>query len=179
MDYLSVTQYAEKTGKDVGNIRKMLLGGRLEGMKVGNQWIIPADAVYPSDARVKSGQYRNWRRKQSIWQKHPELIRALQEMSDKISEIYGNKLYRVVIYGSYARGEESGDSDVDIALVLNEEETEEMHDIMTDIVVDCELDQNKTLSVISIERNNYSVWKNVLPFYKNIDKEGIVLWKAQ
>ena len=69
-------------------------------------------------------------------------------------------------------------SDVDIAILLKNGNTDEMHDAMIDVVVDYELDLGLTLSVIPIEYDNYIKWINVLPFYKNIDKEGIVLWKA-
>ena len=51
-EYISVTQFAQKFGKDVGNVRKLIKDGR-----------IPADAEPPADKRVKSGEYRNWRKK--------------------------------------------------------------------------------------------------------------------
>ena len=51
IDYYTVTEYSKRTGKDPGNIRKMLLQGKLVGEKLGNQWIIPKDAVYPDDHR--------------------------------------------------------------------------------------------------------------------------------
>ncbi len=62
-EFYTVSQYAEVTGKDPGNIRRMLANGRLKGEKVGNQWLIPKNAQYPDDQRVKNGQYRNWRNK--------------------------------------------------------------------------------------------------------------------
>lgn len=179
MEYLTVSQFAKISGKDSGNIRRMLIDGRLEGKKIGNQWVIPETAVYPSDRRVKSGQYKNWRKKPAIWYTHPELMQALLEMSKKISDVYSTALKNIVVYGSYARGEETEESDVDIALILKDSETEEMHDKMTDIVVDYELDQNRTLSVVTIDNSNYVQWRKVLPFYKNLDKEGVVIWKAQ
>lgn len=179
MEYLTVSQFAKLSGKDSGNIRRMLINGRLEGTKLGNQWVIPDTAVYPSDKRVKSGQYRNWRKKPAIWYTHQELMHALLDMSKKISDVYGTALKNIVVYGSYARGEETEESDVDIALILRDSETEEMHDKMTDIVVDYELDQNKTLSVVTIDNSNYVQWRKVLPFYKNLDKEGVVIWKAR
>lgn len=61
-EYLSVTEFAEKVGRDASRIRRMLASGKLQGMKVGNQWVIPADAELPADGRVKSGKYRNWRK---------------------------------------------------------------------------------------------------------------------
>lgn len=41
-----------------------------------------------------------------------------------------------------------------------------------------DLKYEKVFSIIDIEKENMDKWGNVLPFYKNIRKEGIVLWKA-
>lgn len=43
------------TAKTGGNIRRLLAAGRLEGQKVGREWIIPTDARYPEDGRIKAG----------------------------------------------------------------------------------------------------------------------------
>lgn len=56
-DYLSVTEYAARVGRNVSGIRQMLAAGKLPGMKIGNQWVIPADAQLPKDGRIKSGRY--------------------------------------------------------------------------------------------------------------------------
>lgn len=61
-EYLSVTQFAALHGKDPGNIRRLILQGRLDAIKIGKQWAIPADAQPPEDGRVKSGKYKNWRK---------------------------------------------------------------------------------------------------------------------
>lgn len=177
-EYYTVTQFAEITGKDPGNIRRLLAYGKLAGEKLGKQWVIPKDAVYPEDGRVKSGNYRNWRKRSGIWQENPQLMKALLHMSNELKDIYGDYLVKIVLYGSYARGEQTAESDVDIAVILKDGNTEKMHDDMTDVVVDYELDQGVTMSVIPIEFEQYTAWNKTLPFYKNIDKEGIVLWKA-
>lgn len=62
-EYLSVSQFAEKYGKDVSNVRKLINSGRISAIKIGNQWAIPSDAKPPADKRVKSGEYCNWRKK--------------------------------------------------------------------------------------------------------------------
>ena len=51
-EYISVTQFAQKFGKDVGNVRKLIKDGRIPAIKIGNQWAIPADAEPPADKRV-------------------------------------------------------------------------------------------------------------------------------
>ena len=85
---------------------------------------------------------------------------------------------KIILYGSYARGEQTSESDVDIALILKNENPDDLHDKMVDIVVDYELDLAVTLSVVPIEMEQYLEWKTTLPFYKNIEKEGIILWTA-
>lgn len=36
----------------------------------------------------------------------------------------------------------------------------------------------KIFSIVDIREDNMKKWERVLPFYQNIRKEGIVLWKA-
>lgn len=57
MKYLSVTQFCQKYGLDTGNVRRYIAQGRIEAIKIGNQWAIPEDAKPPQDRRIKSGKY--------------------------------------------------------------------------------------------------------------------------
>ena len=178
-EYYTVSEYAAINGKDPGNIRRMLIKGKLAGKKIGNLWAISKDAVYPTDGRVRTGNYRNWRKRSYIYRRNEELMTTLRKMCLDLSAVYAPYLDKIVLYGSFARGEETEESDVDIALLLATEETESMRDRMTDIVVDYEIDCGITLSVIAVSREHYMKWKDIMPFYKNLDKEGIVLWKAE
>ncbi len=152
--------------------------GNIKGTKAGRQWLIPKDTVYPDDQRVKTGAYRNWRSKKSIVRQKPALIKRLSDMCALLGSIYGRSLDRIILYGSYARGEQTEDSDVDIALVVSNRVSDVKHEKMLDVVVDFELELELTLSVIQVDMSNYLEWRNTLPFYKNIDREGVILWKA-
>ena len=61
-EYLSVTEYAAKHGLDGGRIRTLIANGRIQAIKIGSQWAIPADTPKPPDNRVKSGKYKGWRK---------------------------------------------------------------------------------------------------------------------
>ena len=61
-EYLSVSEFSEKFGKDPGNVRRLIQQGRIPSIRIGNQWAIPADTQPPADKRVKSGKYRDWRK---------------------------------------------------------------------------------------------------------------------
>lgn len=68
-EYLSVSEYASKYGMDVGNVRRLILQGRILAIKIGNQWAIPADTPKPEDKRIKSGKYKDWRKKSKTKEK--------------------------------------------------------------------------------------------------------------
>ena len=55
MEYLSVTQTAEKWGIKQRRIRVLCAEGRITGAyKVGTYWLIPSDAEKPKDERIRS-----------------------------------------------------------------------------------------------------------------------------
>ena len=105
----------------------------------------------------------------------------LQEVFEKMipgfQTIFGNVLERIILYGSVAKGTQTAESDVDIAVIVRRY-TEDMHDKMIDLTVDLELEYNKVLSVLLIDYDNFREWEDVLPFYKNMKKDGIMLWSA-
>lgn len=105
----------------------------------------------------------------------------LQEIFEKMipgfQDIFGASLNQVILYGSVARGTQTEESDVDIAVIVRKY-TETMHDQMIDFTVELELEYNKVFSVLLIDYDNFKEWENILPFYKNVKKEGITLWSA-
>ena len=62
--YMTVKEASEKWGVGTRRVQIMCAEGSIEGItKFGKAWVIPADAERPVDGRLKSGKYRNWRKK--------------------------------------------------------------------------------------------------------------------
>ena len=62
----SCKQAAEKWDISERRIQVLCRENRIEGVKrFGRAWAIPEDAEKPVDARVTTGEYRNWRKKKS------------------------------------------------------------------------------------------------------------------
>ena len=62
--YLTIKEIAEKWDITPRRIQKMCADGRIYGAKkFGRDWAIPSEAEKPRDARVTTGEYRNWRNK--------------------------------------------------------------------------------------------------------------------
>jgi hypothetical protein len=56
--YMTIKVSSEKWGIGLRRIHTICNEGRIEGVsKLGNIWIIPADAEKPKDGRIKSGKY--------------------------------------------------------------------------------------------------------------------------
>ncbi|VAX21917.1 hypothetical protein MNBD_NITROSPINAE03-46 [hydrothermal vent metagenome] len=48
-----------------------------------------------------------------------EVVKITHELHEKLSEVYGDRMREVYLYGSYARDQADEDSDIDIAVVLS------------------------------------------------------------
>lgn len=105
-----------------------------------------------------------------------------QEMFEKLVKslrgIYGDMLVSILLYGSFARGTNTRESDIDIAILLKGRETKKMHDQMVDLAVDMDLEYDQVFSIINIDYENFLEWEDTLPFYKNVREDGVVLWAA-
>ena len=103
---------------------------------------------------------------------------VLGELVEGILSILESQVIRIVLYGSVARGTNTAASDVDIALLLNGNLSRETEDKLSDLIVDLNLKYDIVLSVIDIDYEMFKKWEKVTPFYKNVNEEGVVLWKA-
>ena len=96
---------------------------------------------------------------------------------DRICKIYGDNVVSIILYGSTARGEATDESDIDLAIIIKSDDRQ-MYDQWLDSVVLLNLEYDQLICTSRIEKEKFDTWKNVLPYYQNIEKEGIVLWKA-
>ena len=102
----------------------------------------------------------------------------LNELVEGILKIMPTQTARIILYGSVARGTNDSESDVDVALLLYSGMTPETEDKLSDFIVDMNLKYDTVFSVIDIDLEFFKKWENIIPFYKNVSKEGVVLWKA-
>lgn len=100
------------------------------------------------------------------------------ELVDGILRALPTQVIRIVLYGSVARGTNTPESDIDIAIFVHTKLDADMEDRLSDVVVNMNLKYNKVFSVIDIDDATYQKWRGVTPFYQNVDREGVVLWTA-
>ena len=101
-----------------------------------------------------------------------------RELVDGILSFMREQVVRIILYGSVARGTNTPDSDIDIALILRGKLHKETQSRLLDFIVDLNLKYEKFFSVTDIDEEFYLKWKDAIPFYGNVEKEGVVLWKT-
>ena len=106
-----------------------------------------------------------------------------KEMFDDIVRavlsVMGDDAVRIILYGSVARGDNTPESDVDIAMIIRGELDRIADKELTRAVTELDLKYDTVLSVIDVEEKHFRRYKNDLPFYKNIEREGITLWTKE
>lgn len=97
--------------------------------------------------------------------------------SREVKEILGSRLSKIILYGSYARGDYKNDSDIDIMVLttLTDEEIEKIENKIFDLAFDFQMQYFVDISVVIKNKDQFEYWLGVLPFYDNVQKEGIVL----
>lgn len=113
----------------------------------------------------------------------PNIPKNINKIIDKFvkgtNKILGNRVKKIILYGSYARGDYNENSDIDIMILtdLTDDEIVRYRDEIWDYAYDLEYNTNFTIHLSPTIRNidKYNVRTNFVPFYKNVNKEGVVL----
>ena len=110
-----------------------------------------------------------------------KIDKILKQFISQVSSLIGTRLKKVILYGSYARGDYGKNSDIDIMILtdFNDEELAKYRMKIRELAWDLELENDIIISPIVRNIEKYNNRINVIPFYMNVQKEGVVLhgWK--
>ncbi len=98
-----------------------------------------------------------------------------QAVKSELQTLYGMRLAKLILYGSYARGDHHEGSDIDFLVVLKDEDIKTGSEVRyrNSALYDLELKFNTTISAhpTTLGRFNTSDYL----FYQNVRREGIEL----
>ncbi|MBO6113471.1 MAG: nucleotidyltransferase domain-containing protein [Lachnospiraceae bacterium] len=108
-----------------------------------------------------------------------EIQKVTSTVVGKLVELLGNKIYKIILYGSYARGDFDTESDIDIMILINgtDEDVLKYRKDVRRIANDVGLDNNILVSLLIKPRQSFEEWSDVVVFYKNVIKEGVTLYE--
>jgi len=101
----------------------------------------------------------------------------LDKFVNGIDGILGSRIKKIILYGSYARGDYNKHSDIDIMILtdLTDDEIIEYRTKVWDFAYDIELENDIILSILVKNIDKFNKRVNIIPFYMNVQKEGVVL----
>jgi uncharacterized protein len=107
---------------------------------------------------------------------HPSKLNPLcQDLRQALTQLYGERLIQLILFGSYARQDATADSDIDIMLVLQDtispgDEILRISALKTAL----NLKYDELISINPISQQDYQT--RLTPFLQNVRREGIVLF---
>lgn len=99
------------------------------------------------------------------------LDQILDELARGLRDIYGPRLIALYLYGSRARGDADEDSDIDVAMVLEDCETADLErERFSRFRAELCLRHGVVISLTPV---SWSAWRRALgPFLRNVQREG-------
>ncbi len=96
-----------------------------------------------------------------------------------VNKILGNRAKKIILYGSYARGDFNKNSDIDIMILtdLKDEELIKYRMEIYNLAFDIEFENNFVVMISPLIKNidRFNYWLEAMPFYMNIQKEGVII----
>lgn len=104
-----------------------------------------------------------------------QVSKISKQMLQSYRAVYGENIVSIYLYGSYARGNYTEDSDIDIAAIVkgNRIDLQKKLKLVWDISADIGIENDVIISPTVIPYEEYEKYKEILPYYMNIRKEGM------
>jgi predicted nucleotidyltransferase len=108
-----------------------------------------------------------------------KLKKLLSDLQKELQSLLGEKLVKVILYGSYANKTFDEESDVDIMVLtdLSEREIKQIDDRINELVVELSLKYDLFVSIFLKPADQFYKFSDVIPFYKNVLEQGITLYE--
>ena len=103
---------------------------------------------------------------------------VIQEASTILKKILKDNLIKIILYGSYARGDYNNFSDIDILILVKnkKEELSSILNIISNYLFELDLKYNVTINPLIENTQTFNEYKDYSLLFENIEKEGIVLY---
>ena len=102
----------------------------------------------------------------------------VSESASRISEMMSDELGRIILFGSYARGDYTEESDIDIAVLArcSRSETAKYKADLVALSAEMDLKNMVVVNFICLPETEFNERKGYYPFYANIEREGKVIY---
>lgn len=106
-----------------------------------------------------------------------DITNIMQQLASSLRKLLGNTLDSIIVYGSYARGDYSELSDIDVMILvtLTEEKIKKISDEISDMAFEYLLRFGIDISPVIINVDHFNYWVDNIPYYRSVRDEGVKL----
>ncbi len=107
-----------------------------------------------------------------------ELKIVLQEVENASKQLYGDKLNKIILYGSYARGDNTEESDIDIMIILDGDidDVKKMRSLTAEMASNISIEQEVFLSIVLRDKKHFEDSLDFLPLPEYRKRGDNCLW---
>jgi len=107
------------------------------------------------------------------------LQNVLNQTVNHMKALFGDKFHSVILYGSYARGTYSADSDIDIMVLvdINRYELPRFRKSVNEFVnkIDREYNFDFIWSILLQDLDTFNRYRNASAFFRDVSMEGVAV----
>ncbi len=103
------------------------------------------------------------------------------DVNKNMKKLFGSKLQKIILYGSYAQNKQNKESDIDFLVLVddNEKSLRKKKYRIADIMTNLSLNYDILVSITEDTYKQFKEYSDILPFYKNISKTGVEIYGKQ
>jgi uncharacterized protein len=97
----------------------------------------------------------------------------LKLFQEQVQYLYGNNLKQIILFGSYARGNFTSDSDIDILIVTQKKLSKPEREQLINFISDVSINDDILINFIEMLTQKFELEHS--PLLLNIRREGVIL----
>lgn len=107
-----------------------------------------------------------------------DIDEIINQINSQLKKKFKEKLDKIILFGSYARGDYDNESDIDILVLVEDVELKKYNDEIVDFEVDLTIKYGILPSIILRNTNYFNENKEVIPFFRSVEKEGVEIYAS-
>lgn len=106
-----------------------------------------------------------------------EVKKIVEELCGSVASLFPKNKIEAILFGSYARGDAEPGSDIDVLILVDasRQDISARNWQVGDLAAELLLDYGIVVSPIVENRDYFNKNIDVLPFYRNVEREGVRL----
>ena len=101
-----------------------------------------------------------------------------KEVVEEVIDLVKDDIYKMYLYGSYARGDFDMESDIDIMIILkcDKDKVKTYRKQVSKLASRIGLRNDVEVSLLLRDKESFEEGQKILPFYQNVIREGMTIY---